>query len=466
MGGAFGALGGDVTGVAINPAGIGVYRSSEIVANLSITSPLLKGVTNQESNTKVGFDNLSYIGYYPMVKGSMLSLNFGFNYNRTKSFNQRFGASQSDISSSLTNYILELTHGVPHSNLNSGNPYSNPDVYWLSILAWDGGLINPKPDTNDAYESILNPGEKVNPSLKVWEKGEIGSYDFTIGSNLADKFYWGVTFALTDLSYTTESSYNEAFQGEKNSGFQLDNFLKTEGSGLQAKLGVIYKPTDALRIGVAYHSPVWYTMTDYYQAALTPQGIYLDGNLVGKKTTPDNEVYNYQLRTPGSWTFSAAAVIGTKAIVSVDYETKDYSSMNMQDGNGYARSNENQLIKRDYKAASMLRAGLEFRFTSQFSGRLGYALAQNPYRSNIQSMGKTVVTSGTIPHYTLSNDASYFTGGIGFRFTPQFYGDIALVYRTQEDQLHYFPLVKDLEYSYLTFTNKALKGLLTLGYKF
>jgi long-subunit fatty acid transport protein len=114
----------------------------------------------------------------------------------------------------------------------------------------------------------------------------------------------------------------------------------------------------------------------------------------------------------------------------------------------------------------MLRAGLEFRFTSQFSGRLGYALAQNPYRSSIQSMGKTVVTSGTIPHYTLSNDATYFTGGIGFRFTPQFYGDIALVYRTQEDQLHYFPPVKDLEYSYLTFTNKALKGLLTLGYKF
>lgn len=467
MGGAFGALGGDITGVAINPAGIGVYRSSEVVANLSVASPVLKGITNQESNTKVGFDNFAYIGYYPMVKGSMLSLNFGFNYNRTKSFNQRFGADQSNISSSLTDYMVTLTNGVHNSDFaytDNNNPYSKDYIYWLSILAWESGLINLQPNSNDTYESILNEGEKVNPSLKVWEKGEIESYDFTIGSNVADKFYWGFTFALTDLSYTTESSYNETFQG--GSGFQLDNYLRTEGSGYQAKFGVIYKPTSALRIGVAYHSPVWYTMTDYYQAALTPEGIDLNGIPIRKKTTPDNAVYNYQLRTPGSWTFSAAAVIGTKAIVSVDYETKDYSAMNMQDENGYAKSYENNLIKKDYKTASMLRAGLEFRLTPQFSGRLGYALAQNPYRSSIQSLGETVVTSGTIPHYTLSNDVTYLTGGLGFRFTPQFYGDIALVYRMQEDQLSYFPPVENREYSYLTFTNKALKGLLTLGYKF
>lgn len=31
MGGAFGALGGDISGIAINPAGIGVYQKSEIV---------------------------------------------------------------------------------------------------------------------------------------------------------------------------------------------------------------------------------------------------------------------------------------------------------------------------------------------------------------------------------------------------------------------------------------------------
>ncbi|MDR1682109.1 MAG: TonB-dependent receptor, partial [Candidatus Symbiothrix sp.] len=38
MGGAFGALGGDVTSIGINPAGLGIYRSSEINTSLGFTS--------------------------------------------------------------------------------------------------------------------------------------------------------------------------------------------------------------------------------------------------------------------------------------------------------------------------------------------------------------------------------------------------------------------------------------------
>lgn len=38
MGGAFGALGGDISVLSNNPAGLGIYRSSEVVTTL--TSPL------------------------------------------------------------------------------------------------------------------------------------------------------------------------------------------------------------------------------------------------------------------------------------------------------------------------------------------------------------------------------------------------------------------------------------------
>ena len=37
MGGAFGALGGDQTGVSINPAGIAVYRSSVVMGTLNLS---------------------------------------------------------------------------------------------------------------------------------------------------------------------------------------------------------------------------------------------------------------------------------------------------------------------------------------------------------------------------------------------------------------------------------------------
>ena len=476
MGGAFGALGGDVTGVAINPAGIGIYRSSEVLANMSLSSPLINGNTNRESNTTFSFDNLSYIAYYPLVKGSMLSLNFGFNYSRMKSFDQRYNTSSSNMKSSLTDYMLGLTDGIDHSvwTGNTNDNYSNPNIPWLSVLAWDGYLINEKDKTNNAYESVLFNGEKVDPSLKVSESGKVESYDFTIGSNIANKFYWGATVTIVDLSYRMTSTYDEKFLGIPGSGLTLDNYLETKGSGFQLKAGAIFKPTDALRIGLAYHSPIWYAMTDYYQADLTPnltsRGIYDDnGKVVGMTETPYSST-NYYLRTPGSWTVSLAAILGAQAIVSVDYENKDYSSLNLKDSDGYDWKDVNNKMSDDYRNTSTIRAGLEFRFTPQFSGRIGYAWAQNPYRHDLQSIGKNVIAAGTIPNYTLSGDANYLTAGLGFRFTPEFYADIALVLRTQTDDLYYFPAVKiegvESDSYSGSFTNKTLKGLVTLGYKF
>ena len=468
MGGAFGALGGDVTGVAINPAGIGVYRSSEVLVNFSLTSPSSKFLN---TNTQFGIDNLSYVGCFPLTTENLLSLNFGFNYNRIKNFEQRYSASRPKMGFSLTDYMEVLTNGVNHGLWDTDNLYSNGNVPWLSILAWDGYLIDPVSGTDDMYATILEQGELVRPSLNVSERGKIEVYDFTIGANHANTFFWGITLALTDLSYLMRSSYDENFLGDLGGGFRLDNYLETKGSGIQMKLGAIYKPTDALRLGITYHSPTWYSMTDSYQGTLTPRGIFDDdGNLAGRTSTPKDVYTNYYLRSPGSWTFSLAGVLGTQAILSLDYEVRDYSAMNLRDADGFDSQYENRLISKHYKNTSTVRAGFEFKFTPQFSGRLGYAWAQNPFQSGLRDTGEKVETVGTIPHYSLSNCATYLTTGIGFRFTPQFYGDFALVMRTQKDDLYYFPsklgddvLADSFEDS---FTNKTIKALVTLGYRF
>ena len=489
MGGAFGALGGDVTGVAINPAGIGIYRTSEILANMSLSSPIISGNTNQQSNTAFHFDNLSYIGYYPLVTGSMLSLNYGFNYSRIKSFDQQYSTSRPIMNSSMTDYMEHLTNNYNNGNGISRNVWTgNMDDYyfsnnpypWLSGLAYDGGLIK-EGNANNNYQTILNSGERVSPSLKVSEKGKVEAYDFTLGANHANKFYWGATVSIINLSYLMYSFYDESFAD--GGGFTLGNYLETKGSGFQAKLGVIYKPVDALRFGVSYHSPVWYSMTDYYQGWIDPRGISINGQVARRTETPltDPDGYsvytNYNFRTPGSWTFSAAAVLSTKAIVSVDYDIKNYASMNLKDDNGNDLS-ANDYISSDYRNASTLRAGFEYRFTPQLSGRVGYAWAQSPYQSKVSAfgddyaVGDVAITAGTVPHYTLSGNVNYLTAGVGFRFTPQFYGDFALVLRTEKDDLYYFTPKMDQVQSEIfdsfagAFTNKTLKGLITLGYKF
>jgi len=470
MGGAFGALGGDVTGVAINPAGLGIYRTSEIVANISLSSPMTSENSFNESAAKVSFDNLSYVRYCPLISGNLLSLNFGFNYNKIKDFNQTYSTSCTNRKNSLTDYMALLSDGIYTTSFDN-NPYDNHSIPWLSVLAWDSYLIDPKKGVNNQYESILNENEQVSPSLRVSEKGRIESYDFSVSTNVSNNFFWGITVSITDISYVMKSVYDEKFSDVAGSGFDIYNYFETQGSGFQLKTGVIYKPVDELRIGVAYHSPTWYTMTDYYYAELTPRLIKDDNGDYAKITsTPKNAYSNYYLQTPGSLTLSLASVFSSKAIVSVDYELKNYTYMNLKDRDRNDYNHENKLIKEDYKNTSTLRAGMEYRFTPQLSGRLGYAWAQNPYKKSLTETGNVVETAGTIPHYVLSNCTSYYTGGLGFRFTPEFYVDFAMTLRTQNDDLYSFqPInVNNTESdSFLgTYTNNSLKGLLTFGYRF
>ena len=476
MGGAFGALGGDVTGVAINPAGIGVYRTSELSTTLSLSSSNIEtnwqNSINKQDKISFNVDNINYVGYYPTGNESMQSVNFGFSFNRLKNFNRNYSANGNEMPQSLTHYMASLAtdnnvYWESMNNSNSSKNAFNGSAPWLSILGWQSYLINDIQDYE--YKSLLGQREKVSSKLEVSEKGYVNSYDFTFGSNFSNSFYLGMSFSLTDIYYQMNSWYDESFNN--GGGFYLDNYLQTEGSGYQVNLGAIWLPTDFLRLGVAYHSPTWYVMEDFYRATL-------NANVLGNGNdepvrTPSNASTSYRLQTPYSWVFSVAGVLSTQAIISMDYEIKDYRSMNLEEPNGVNYVRDNQFIDEDFRIASTLRTGLEYRFTPQFSGRLGYVWVQSPYKKELKNnRPQDISLIGTIPHYTLDGDVNYFTAGIGYRFTPQFYLDFAFVHGSQKnDDLYFFPSVYEDEDGRISpkaasFNNKFNKGLLTLGYKF
>ena len=66
MGGAFGALGGDISAMSSNPAGLGIYRSSEVVGTLSLSTIDTKsdwsGSVAKDDKSKMSFDNFAYVG--------------------------------------------------------------------------------------------------------------------------------------------------------------------------------------------------------------------------------------------------------------------------------------------------------------------------------------------------------------------------------------------------------------------
>lgn len=477
MGGAFGALGGDISGVAINPAGIGVYKSSEIVTTLNFTNydtkTKLLGSKSDNSKFNFSFDNIGIVGVVPTNSDVAPLVNFGFSYNRLKSFDRKISMNGYNLNNSLSQYIANRVgpqgdlSGIPSSNLElSSNPFTGDADSWLGAFAYNTGMIEPLAGSkNHEYVSTLAANGSLDNRLHMREKGSIDSYDFNAGTTFADMLSFGVTISVTDINYRMESEYSEDwFVGNNHDGnFYFNNWLKTEGTGWQVKTGLIFKPVNELRIGVAYHSPTWYDMTDYFNAQMDGFGKPVIN--ASKELGTRDAYYDYKFRTPDKWIFSLAGVIGKYAILSADYELTNYGNMHYKDDAGYDLTYENADIKQDFRNASTLRVGAEVRATPQLSVRLGYMWQQSPIKDILKEGSitgdHTAATAGTVTQYSLVGDANYFTYGLGYKITRNFYADAAFVIKSRTDALYAFGGADKAE-----LKNNAVSGVLTLGYRF
>ncbi len=478
MGGAFGALGGDQTGVSINPAGIAVYRSSEVVGTLNLSGEGSSVGNSNSNHTRFNLDNLGFVGYFPLRNDVIPLINFGFTYNKIKSFDKNISAFGSP-NNSLMDYIADRSEGIDPQFLEMGEDLPNPFVTepWLSVLGFNSYLINPQEDDLGYYYTPLDTrGQRPINEIRTRERGYIDNYDFTVGTTVNGVLNLGLSLTIKDISYNLVSDYLEDFD---EGGYTLTNWLTTSGAGVSAKFGAIYRPVNELRLGIAYHTPTWYALTETYEAEVDDDlGAYVDDpDYEPGQTFSARFPNNYDLKTPGKFVASIAGVLGNRFIASMDYELVNYSKMRLSipanspdPANWY--DTDNEYISGDFKPASTIKIGMEYRLTPQLYGRLGYAWMQNPYEAEFSEKGDAVIrNSNTI--YRMEGDTNYFTGGMGYRFNQNFYLDAAIVYKTQKDDLYPFSNVFTegrqellIDATPFELKNNNIRGLLTLGYRF
>ncbi len=483
MGGAFGALGGDISVLNVNPAGLAVYRSSEVVTTLSVNSTNANtnwfGTTADENRTKVYFDNIAYVGYFPTANDEgLVSWNVGFSYNRLKNFSRNYTArSLGGMDYSLSDYAAANANyagwtGNQLWQTEDYDPYSNVGD-WMSVIAMNAGMMGYR--NNRFYSPYIN-SDGINTAidetvLNVSESGAVDQYTIAFGANISNVFLLGASVGITDLNYDYSSQYNEYF--EDGSSLSLGtsdgvNGLSTDGTGYNFIFGAIVIPADFLRFGVSYHSPTWYKMTDYY---------YVEGrsevdNSIMVANTPGNAFTKYEYRTPDKWTISAAGIIGQVALVSVDYELMNYSRTKMYDYYGTEDPYTNADIETFFKNSHTVRVGAEVKVTPQFAVRAGYAWTSTGMVDDMLDNNVSVATAGTIPNYNIDRGSNSYSVGIGYRFTPHFYTDLGYIYKRQKEDVYAFapifddegiPVVDSWGASMKTNTNRVV---LTLGYKF
>lgn len=417
MGGAFGALGGDLSAFSVNPAGIGVYRNSEI----SVTPYLNVANTSSDNRSvrKTSFQLGSFGGVFSLYnnRSDWKGINFGINYTNQNNFSRK---TSQFIYGSPTNFP-QVWANEANLAIYEWEKFHNKKADWETVqniipdrsrMAYDVQLIEWVEDGDGGhYEPNLFNGESVDQHRYIQEDGYQGEYDFSIGTNFKDKLYLGLTVGIQSVRYKYKSYYTGTPVGSTRmdiARYDFDTYLKTKGVGSNFKVGMIYRPVPELRLGVAVHTPTYYSMSDDYEEALYSKFNTPDENGHDEYGSyPGIWHYNYDMQTPWKAVFSLATVWNGKFILSADYEFNNYHSAKFSDADGNDYYEQNEAIRQYLKNTNNVRIGAEYRVNSLFSLRSGYSCWDSPYRYT--SAGKVQAVSGGFG-FNLGNffcDASY-----------------------------------------------------------
>ena len=410
MGGAFGALGSEFTTLSHNPAGLGVFRTSEFSFTPSLkirnneTSYLNSSYT--DSRLRVLVDNFGLVGSFAKLESEdekgLVRLNFGIGYNRLSDFYSETSALGDNTTNSIIDLFASTAQGYTPSQLHSFTD-ANRDV-WTSVMAWYTYLINPDEnllvpggDTLN-YVSALNPGDGVYQDHVISSRGGVGEYTFSLGANFSNNLYLGATVGVQNVYYESNIFYSEsAFEtnqflpsGERFESLNYNQSLLLTGNGYNLKAGAIYKPLPSLRLGFAVHTPTFYNISeDYFETMNSTFNVGYE-----EDETPAN-FYDYTIESPYKLIGSVAYTFGARALISVDYEFVDYATMRFRKGgDGYKFRTENQDIKNNFTSTFNLKAGAEY-WIGSLALRAGYAYYGSPYvEGNAYAASHTDVFSG------------------------------------------------------------------------
>lgn len=487
MGGAMSALGGDISTMNTNPAGIGIYRSNDLMLSFGFNSTSansdFSGVSVNSNKLRASFDNMGFVYANKISNTSALRyVNLGFNYQKVKNFNRVMGVGGDLGGLSQTDQMARQSDGLTPDDLNTNKAWGYEDVGWLSILGWQGYLTNYIGDKK--FEGF--PGANPYGDYTSEERGGISEYDFNASFNFWDKFYLGFTLGVYDVNYNRYSYYREGFDynGVNDiSSYSLENWFRTSGVGVDFKVGAIIRPFDdlPLRIGVAVHTPTFYNLTNRGSALLMSDiDRNGDGQISGSNNPDLNEQFtidtdkevgesitDFRLRTPWKYNFSLGYTIGKYAALGAEYEFQNYSTANLKsDIDGYTEDMnlENEGIKQYLKGVHTFRIGTEIRPVPQFAVRFGYnhstASIGNDAFKMIPYDGRNRIRTDT--EYGNTKAVNSYTVGMGFR-TGYFYADIAYQYSAYKEDFYLF---ENIDLKPAKIDNYRSQLLLTLGVRF
>ena len=418
MSGAFGAVGGDISAMNINPAGIAVYKNSTFSGTISTRNT---GITstyyNNEITTEEAFFNASQAGavfvFEALNDSKWSKFAVGFNYRITKDFSNGFSAGGNSGIATFTDFPIDQNTPLLEYNISE----------------------------EQRFRSTMN--------------GELSEINIAFSSVHENKLYAGIGLNFYDLNFNQETLLTEfnntADDQELDVNlYQLNN---TIGTGFSLNAGFIYKAHKYFRFGLAYQTPTWFSeiLQDTNYGFDSENNIDV-GFLQGETTyfaedqTPyieDNEwqYIAYRLKTPRKLTASAAIIFGKNGLLSIDYTNKSYQNIKLSEGYFL---NENQFFQNDLRATHNLKIGSEWRM-KRLSLRGGYQFEQSPLKNASELENTTGFSFG----------GGYYFGNTKF--------DLSYSKSSQNTTYDFYSQFSNINAANLTTNNSKITATLTLN---
>ena len=411
MGGAFGAVGGDLSAINVNPAGSAIFNNNLVGATL--TSYNINNKSNfydtKNSSNNSNFDlnqgGAVFIFENNNTNSGWKKLALSANYDNYRNLDNSIHSSGVN-QSSVANYFTSYANGIPLSTV-SGNDFSYQNLFFneqQAYFGYQGFIINPatETDANTTYYSNVAPGGNYFQDITSETLGYNSKLSFNAAGQYGDNLYVGINLNshFTDFRKSTSffESNNNTTSNVAVNRLRFDNDLYTYGQGFSFQIGAIIKATKELRLGLSYESPTWYKLNDELSQNLVSVRSSSSGDLPADVVNPQitNVFEPYRLQTPGKYTGSLAYVFGKRGLLSVDYAMKDYS--NTKFGPTEAFNNTNSTISNLLDKTSEIRVGGEYKI-QKVSLRAGYRWEESPYKNQ-----KTI------------GDLTGYSSGIGYNF--------------------------------------------------
>lgn len=413
LSGAFGALGGDLSSINVNPAGYAIFSNNQLGFTLNSNGTTNNsdyfGEKTKETNHSIDLNQAGGVFVFKnqQTSNDWKKISIGINYENTNNLNNSIFSAGTNPTHSIDRYFLSYANGIPLSVLENSNYGDLGHGAQQAFLGYQAYVFNPSSTTpnNTSYVSNVADNGNYYHESTINNKGYNGKLSFNLSSSFRDKIYLGFNLNTHFVDFRQFARFYEDNNAPLTSNYtisriQFDNELYTYGTGLSFQLGAIAKITNSLRLGLAYESPTWYRLSDEFTQKLIAVSANTTGELAPDVVNPNITNYYdpYKLQTPSKWTGSMAYIFGKKGLISIDYTLKDYNNTQFKPANDAYFRDLNNSLNGLLINAEELRIGAEYKIEA-WSLRGGYRYEQSPYKN------KTTI-----------GDLKGFSTGIGYNF--------------------------------------------------